>query len=287
MSSPSAPLPTHPTAAAAPRTTGNRRLETRNRLGPPPLNRSKEAILADARQLLASVSAITGIEPASDLAPGPAPEAPVRRNYRAEMERRVQAALAAPRCTHVKANGYRCGSPALRAQRFCYFHYKAHNRPWDSGFPTLEDPNSVQIAVMQVLDALRIARIDVPTARTMLYGLRLAARVEQTMLIPQEHLVVLDAPLEPASDSRDAVAAPASPQPSNAAATVPEGRPKVAPHFSAGKENASPASHLSAEGRRAVPAVGTERPNGKHQHQGASSPIPRLENAAGPLGSSA
>lgn len=106
----------------------------------------------------------------------------------------TRAARSAPRCNHVRGNGYRCGSPALRGRPFCFFHHKIHNRPWDAGFPPLEDAWSVQIAVMQVLDALRSGRLDVTAARTYLYGLRLAARVEQRIIIPREELVVRDLP---------------------------------------------------------------------------------------------
>jgi hypothetical protein len=192
----------------------------------------------------------------------------------------TRAARTAPRCNHVRGNGYRCGSPALRGRPFCFFHHKIHNRPWDAGFPPLEDAWSVQIAVMQVLDALRSGRLDAPAARTYLYGLRLAARVEQRILIPREELVVLDLPKE--RDKKSSVARSAG--------------------VSAEKE-ASAASNHSAEGRLAVPPSGTQCPNGSTKKkpslaaasdhlvagetQDASSPIPRLMKAPGPLGSSA
>ena len=30
-------------------------------------------------------------------------------------------------CRHIKTNGQRCGSPALRVNYFCYYHDKIHN----------------------------------------------------------------------------------------------------------------------------------------------------------------
>jgi hypothetical protein len=35
---------------------------------------------------------------------------------------------AIPLCNHVMPNGNTCGSPALRNQRFCYFHQEQHKR---------------------------------------------------------------------------------------------------------------------------------------------------------------
>jgi len=66
-----------------------------------------------------------------------------------------------PRCAHIKTNGTQCGSPALRERRYCFFHKKwqgqhiALNAPASSplGFtmPVLEDADSVQVALMQVM----------------------------------------------------------------------------------------------------------------------------------------
>src|SRR6266478_6390901 len=92
-----------------------------------------------------------------------------------------------PRCAHIKTNGTQCGSPALREQRYCFFHEKwqrqqitlkteppphqtigqatnqitgqttgqtasqtTNDQP---GFtlPLLEDADSVQVALMQVI----------------------------------------------------------------------------------------------------------------------------------------
>jgi len=58
-----------------------------------------------------------------------------------------------PRCAHIKTNGTQCGSPALREQRFCFFHEKwqrqqialnAPQPPSPQGFtmPVLEDAPS-------------------------------------------------------------------------------------------------------------------------------------------------
>ena len=79
------------------------------------------------------------------------------------------------RCFHVKSDGVRCGSPALRGGPFCYFHDRMVNRMPAPCFPPLEDANAVQCAIMQVLESLAAGKMDVHVANTMLYGLQTAA----------------------------------------------------------------------------------------------------------------
>lgn len=38
-----------------------------------------------------------------------------------------------PTCHHIKANGVRCGSPALRQRRLCHFHQLWQEQPLDEG----------------------------------------------------------------------------------------------------------------------------------------------------------
>lgn len=78
------------------------------------------------------------------------------------------------------------GSPALRRRRHCYFHnrmldgktrYKADGvrpRPLYS-MCLLEDANSVQVAIMQVLEILSSGQMDYKMAGLMLYGLQTAS----------------------------------------------------------------------------------------------------------------
>jgi len=92
-----------------------------------------------------------------------------------------------PRCQHVKVNGVQCGSPAMRRRRRCYFHdrmlegrkqFAAEScikpRPMFS-MCLLEDANSVQVALMQVLNLLGSGQMDPKTAGLMLYGLQTAS----------------------------------------------------------------------------------------------------------------
>ncbi len=90
-----------------------------------------------------------------------------------------------PRCQHVKTNGTQCGSPALRRRRHCFFHDRvqrerariAANRSMLRRFdlPLLEDANSVQMALMKVIQMLGSGEMDHKTAGLMLYGLQTAS----------------------------------------------------------------------------------------------------------------
>lgn len=85
-----------------------------------------------------------------------------------------------PRCFHVKSNGVRCGSPAMRRNAFCFFHDHYYNQPAEDTFPPLEDSNAVQVALMQVLErlrreALRPGPLDLRAVNSLLYGLQTAA----------------------------------------------------------------------------------------------------------------
>ncbi len=75
-----------------------------------------------------------------------------------------------PRCQHVKMNGTQCGSPALRRRRHCFFHERirrerakiAADASSQRGIdlPLLEDANSVQMALMKVIQMLGSGRLD-------------------------------------------------------------------------------------------------------------------------------
>src|ERR1022692_4613763 len=90
-------------------------------------------------------------------------------------------------CKHVKANGEFCGSPALRGREYCYFHLtvlgrrlrtQKHIMQGENHYlqlPTLEDANSIQMALMQVMEALLRDQIDNKLAGLLLYGLQIAS----------------------------------------------------------------------------------------------------------------
>jgi len=128
---------------------------------------------------------------------------------------KVVNAKAARQCEHIKSNGEFCGSPALRGRNYCYFHLTHIGRrlraerqsqqsqvsvqtpdanpsassgqalghqPANLGdvgaalsLPPLEDANSIQIALMQVIDAILHNRLDSKRAGLVLYALQTAS----------------------------------------------------------------------------------------------------------------
>jgi len=108
------------------------------------------------------------------------------------------------RCQHLKTNGTQCGSPALRRNRFCYFHKRyqeerirltADRRRAPATFflPVLEDANSIQMSLMQIMRRLLTGQIEHKTASLLLYALQTAStNLRQTNFKPFMHEVILD-----------------------------------------------------------------------------------------------
>ena len=109
------------------------------------------------------------------------------------------------RCQHVKVNGTQCGSPALRRNRFCFFHKRfqteriamnqarARRRASVLHLPVLEDANSIQVSLMQIMRLLALGHLDPKTAGLLLYALQTAsANLRRTNFEPNMHTIVLD-----------------------------------------------------------------------------------------------
>src|SRR5271157_1004847 len=89
------------------------------------------------------------------------------------------------RCQHIKVNGIQCGSPAMRKERHCFFHEQCRlmSREINMKFsehgiiklPTLEDANSIQLGLAEVMRLLVTQQIDHRTASLLLRALRTAA----------------------------------------------------------------------------------------------------------------
>ena len=91
-------------------------------------------------------------------------------------------------CEHIKIDGNPCGSPALTDRNYCHFHNHSHdlnNLPGspDYEMPSLEDPLSIQIFIMQIAKAQACGSIDLETSshllaisRTATANLRLIGR---------------------------------------------------------------------------------------------------------------
>ena len=109
-----------------------------------------------------------------------------------------------PRCAHIKTNGTQCGSPALRDRRYCFFHKKWQGQrislnaqppaPYSFTMPVLEDADSVQVALMQVMRLILAGQLDPKIAGLLLYALQTASlNLRQMKLEPsRRETVVID-----------------------------------------------------------------------------------------------
>jgi hypothetical protein len=115
------------------------------------------------------------------------------------------------RCQHIKVNGTQCASPALRDDKHCYFHAQCHRKSTEVKvnvspnanantedlatftLPTLEDANSIQLGLAEMLRLLATHQIDHKTAGLMLYALQTAsANLRKTSFEPEPTMVVID-----------------------------------------------------------------------------------------------
>ena len=112
-----------------------------------------------------------------------APPPPTRK---LTLEERLERAHGTARCQHVKSNGVRCGSPALRDEIYCYFHSNWRTQPdrhpfrpdpnaivWE--FPVLEDADAIQMSLQLVMNSVLANKMDLKRASLLLYGLQTAA----------------------------------------------------------------------------------------------------------------
>ena len=107
------------------------------------------------------------------------------------------------RCQHIKVNGTQCASPSIRESTYCYYHVRYHwnalhalgnESEWRQSCPTLEDANSIQVSLAQVMERLVMQEIDHKTAALMLYALQTASmNLRRTSFEPKlPTLVVID-----------------------------------------------------------------------------------------------
>ena len=84
------------------------------------------------------------------------------------------------RCQHIKVNGTQCGSPSLRETTYCFFHIRYHwpameplenQHDWHNGFPTLEDANSIQVTLAEVIQRMMNEEIDHKATALLLYAI--------------------------------------------------------------------------------------------------------------------
>jgi hypothetical protein len=84
-------------------------------------------------------------------------------------------------CRHIKDDGLRCRTGALKGKPYCFFHMKLKrmDRQPMIQIPMLEDSTSVLLAIGQVMRMLALETMDTKRAGLMLYGLQIASTVIQ------------------------------------------------------------------------------------------------------------
>jgi hypothetical protein len=133
-------------------------------------------------------------------------------------------------CRHIRVNGERCGSPALRFKPFCYYHDLASQRhrnmlpstsmptviqqfdgrqltpveieyyspiegPLSLDLPPLEDRESIQLAVSMIVTAMARNRIDPARATRLLYALQVAGSTLRHPRHEPAHTRIVTAPV--------------------------------------------------------------------------------------------
>ena len=123
-------------------------------------------------------------------------------------------------CTHIKVTGIRCGSPALRGEQFCYFHQRmirgVKTPPSSRLHPMalIEDEESIQASLMEVINALVRNHIDAKRAELILRALNTAVRNARRVRFQAESAaMVREVPNYPAP--------PQSPKPGPGKTVVP------------------------------------------------------------------
>jgi hypothetical protein len=181
-----------------------------------------------------------------------------------------------PRCQHLKTNGTQCGSPALRNGEYCYFHRRwrmtsvdltqsVHHVTPMFDLPVLEDADSIQITLGQIMRMIVCRQVDSKSAGLLLYALQIAsANLRRTHFEPcfKQHVTVdlLRVPDRvigddawSASDFANAARTPSSSEESCVARTLlsaneslPEKKPS-APELPSSASEPSPTSSLPSD----------------------------------------
>lgn len=86
--------------------------------------------------------------------------------------------MTAPECTHIKTNGIRCGSPALRSRALCFYHARPartrFRQPAIFTLPVVNDLETYLYALHLITTALAENKLEISRASTLMQALRLA-----------------------------------------------------------------------------------------------------------------
>ncbi len=107
-------------------------------------------------------------------------------------------------CTHIKVTGVRCGSPALRGEQFCYFHQRMLRtvKGPDSRVhhaALLEDEESIQASLIEVVNALLRGTIEIKRAELVLRALNTAVRNIRRVRFGRNADMIREIPTYPAA----------------------------------------------------------------------------------------
>ena len=77
-----------------------------------------------------------------------------------------------PQCQHIKGDGVRCGSPALRGKSLCYFHSRAPKRRPKRVVPEVPDPSNAMAVLNWTIRGLMNNKLDPKAAAQIIYGIQ-------------------------------------------------------------------------------------------------------------------
>ena len=87
-------------------------------------------------------------------------------------------------CHHIKEDGQKCHSPAMRESAYCYFHGRScrrqarqtHDGEVRLDIPPLNSPDEIMSALNQIMNAIANAQITSRRASAMLYAVQMAQK---------------------------------------------------------------------------------------------------------------
>jgi hypothetical protein len=106
-------------------------------------------------------------------------------------------------CKHIKVTGVRCGSPALRSEEYCYFHYRMLCSSRISHVALLENEEAIQVSLMEVVNSLLRGTIDTKRGELVLRALNTAVRNSRRVRFERGADMVREIPKDPVVPPRE------------------------------------------------------------------------------------
>ena len=103
------------------------------------------------------------------------------------------------RCQHVKTDGIQCNTPAMREQRFCYYHSRLERtlrKPYQPPQPIMIDTLAgIRLALTELLNRIARGQVDARDARYLLRGIHegiTVLKLDRTTPAEKEVRIVTD-----------------------------------------------------------------------------------------------